>query len=260
VTAFRFTIVGQGRLGRGLAAAVQGAKGMEIRLTAGRRPVARMLRGADAILLAVPDPALDEVAEAVRPAAVDAVLLHASGARPARDGLGAMHPLASFADPTRPPSLEGCLFLIDGGPLAVAAATRIAKAAGGRPLVAPLHGPAYHAAAAMTANGAAALTAVGARVFEGLGIPKGEAARVLGALLRTVATNVEQVGFPQALSGPVLRGDVDTVRAHRRALAKVDREGRDAYDAIVPAIVALARRGDLSEAKARAILGLLLEG
>ena len=92
------------------------------------------------------------------------------------------------------------------------------RTVGDRPVRAQVHGPAYHAAAALGANGAAALAAVAVRVLEAQGMTRRDAERAMGALLRTVGENVETVGVPTALSGPVIRGDAGTVRRHREAL------------------------------------------
>lgn len=222
------------------------------------------------MLLAVPDPAVPGVAASlaahVRPGQA---FLHASGSLPpsaldvcaeAGAATGACHPLASFADPSRPPTLAGVTFVLAGAPEAVTAGRRIAFALGARVIARPVHGPAYHAAAALCANGAAALTAVAARVLSaGLSVEARSAERAMGALLRTVGENVERLGFPQALSGPVVRGDDGTVRGHRTALSDVDRDALDAYDAVAPAILDLARRAGLPPDRIAAIRAALDE-
>jgi predicted short-subunit dehydrogenase-like oxidoreductase (DUF2520 family) len=72
----------------------------------------------------------------------------------------------------------------------------------------------YHAAGGLVANGAAALAAAGARLLERAGAPAADAPKVLAPLLRSVADNVEQLGFPRSLTGPIRRGDAGAVRAH----------------------------------------------
>lgn len=256
MAALTVRIVGRGRVGRGLARALRRG-GVEVRLVRGRAP-GTAAPGVPTIL-AVPDPAIASVASAmiVEPGAI---VLHCSGRLSAEvlrscEGahLGAMHPLASFADPKRPPALTGTTFVIDGDEAAVAVALRLAKACGARALVGPLHGPAYHAAAALAANGAAALAAIAVRVFRALGVEQRDAQRAIGALLRTVGENVAAVGVPGALSGPVIRGDAATVRAHREALAAVDPEARRAYDAVAPAILDCAIGAGLHDEQAEAV-------
>lgn len=256
MTALSVRIVGRGRVGRGLGRALKQA-GIAAQVSAGRSSA--VARAAVPTILAVPDPALVTVAEAM-PIEPGAVLLHCSG-RLAPDALrgcegahvGAMHPLVSFADPKRPPNLEGTTFVIDGDRAAVAVALRVAKACGARALVAPLHGPAYHAAAALAANGAAALASIAVRVLGALGASERNAQRAIGALVRTVGENVERVGVPDALSGPVIRGDHATVHAHRRALASLDADARRAYDAVAPAILDCALAAGLDDEAADAV-------
>ncbi len=69
----------------------------------------------------------------------------------------------------------------------------------------------YHAAAGLVANGAAALAAVGAELLVVSGVPRADTAKMLGPLLRSVAENVESLGFPEALTGPVRRGDAGAI-------------------------------------------------
>lgn len=252
-------ILGRGRVGRGLASALV-QSGVEARLLSGRS-LPRV--GAGVWILAVPDPAVASTAARLAERIErGAIVLGCSGnlstdvlapCAAAGAHVGVMHPLASFADPKRPPTLRGTTFVIDGDRAACAAAKRIAKAVGARAVVAPVHGPAYHAAAALAANGAAALAAVAVRVMRSIGLSERDAQRAIGALLRTVGENVEHVGVPRALSGPVIRGDDAAVRAHRRALASRDPDARRAYDAVAPAILDCAVRAGLPEERAEAV-------
>jgi predicted short-subunit dehydrogenase-like oxidoreductase (DUF2520 family) len=100
---------------------------------------------------------------------------------------------------------------------------------------------AYHAAAGLVANGAAALAAVGAQLLVRAGVPREVAPKMLGPLLRSVADNVETLGFPEALTGPVRRGDAGGVEKH---LSTLDAKLPDAvplYLAAAKAQLPLAR-------------------
>ena len=116
-----------------------------------------------------------------------------------------------------------------------------------------MHGPTYHAAAALSANGAAALASVAVRGMTSIGLRPTAARRAIGALLRTVGENVERVGVPDALTGPVFRGDDATVHRHRVALQRADPLARAAYDAVAPAVLDCARRAGLPEERVRAV-------
>ncbi|NOY94686.1 MAG: DUF2520 domain-containing protein, partial [Deltaproteobacteria bacterium] len=105
---------------------------------------------------------------------------------------------------------------------------------------------------ALVANGAAALAALGVELLESLDVPPRDAARAMGALLRSVGENVERMGLPKALTGPVARGDVETVSAHRRALSRHPRV-LAAYDAVAPSILDVALAAGLPPDRARAL-------
>lgn len=252
-SSLRVVIVGSGRVARGL---VEGTRTAEARRVSSRVP--HDLE-ADLVVLAVSDGSIAEVARAFDPhVATHVPFVHCAGAL-GPDAFGAlsrprgvMHPLVSFARVDHPPSLEDTVFVIDGDAAACELAERFTRECGARPLRHALHGGAYHAAAALVANGAAGLATVGVTLLVRLGLTPDEAARALGALLRTVADNVVHVGVPDALTGPIRRGDADTVARHRAALAD-DADVLAAYDAIAPVVLETARRLGLPEERARAI-------
>ncbi len=246
----RVWVVGRGRVGRGLIAGLARThdRRLTVSLAGARRMPPRI--DADVIVLAVPDATIEGVARSALERVEGApVLLHCAGALGVeafgalprelpKVAFGAMHPLVSFADPKRPPPLDGMCFALAGAPRARRAGARIARACGATPIgrgPTGVHGPAYHAAAALVANGAAGLAFVGVSVLRELGLSKKASEKALGSLLRSVAHNVETIGVPAALTGPVMRGDQATVTRHRRALGR-GTNPRKAYDALVPVI------------------------
>ncbi len=219
-------------------------------------------------MLAVPDQAIESVARRVCADRTPAVLLHCAGAL-GKDAygtfqkrgvaFGAFHPLLSFADPRHPPDMRGACIGISGDRHARSMANALARALGARPITAhpgPVPGPAYHAAAALIANGTASLAHVGVDLLVGLGIGRRDAAHGVAALLESVASNVRTMGTPAALTGPIARGDADTVRRHRAVLPK---RALHVYDAVAPAILAAARARGLSPAAIRRIQRALRE-
>jgi predicted short-subunit dehydrogenase-like oxidoreductase (DUF2520 family) len=252
----RVLIVGRGRLGSSLARALR-AQGAEVTHWPGRGRWSTRTARVELALLAVADPFLEPAARRLA-AHLDArcPVLHASGARDASGlsalaprPLGVFHPLVSFAD-RRAPALAGAIVVIAGDRAAVRAARRLARILALEPLEAPLHGPRYHAAAALVANGAAALAMRAVRSLEGQGVRSRTAERAVAGLLRSVADNVARVGVPAALTGPIVRGDAATVAAHRRA---IDARMRTAYDALAPVILEVAREAGLPPSRARAV-------
>jgi predicted short-subunit dehydrogenase-like oxidoreductase (DUF2520 family) len=143
---------------------------------------------------------------------------------------------------------------LSGSRRAIATGRRIARACGARVVVAQTGDARYHAAAALAANGAAALAFVSVGVLEGLGFDKRAAERAIGALLQSVGENVESLGVPGALTGPIARGETEAVVHHRKALRRVSRDALSAYDAVVPIIVKCAQASGLSRAQASKIL------
>jgi predicted short-subunit dehydrogenase-like oxidoreductase (DUF2520 family) len=109
--------------------------------------------------------------------------------------------------------------------------------------IAGLDAVAYHAAAGLVANGAAALAAVGAELLVRAGVPRDIAPKMLGPLLRSVADNVEALGFPQALTGPVRRGDAAGLERHLAALQSKLPQALPLYIASAQAQLPLARYG-----------------
>ncbi|NCQ59696.1 MAG: DUF2520 domain-containing protein [Myxococcales bacterium] len=253
-------VLGRGKVGHGLSHALKAA-GVPTRLRSARHVRAVDLAGAWVAVLAVPDAAILETSARVAPQLrLHVPLLHCAGGQAATlaqavssgHPVGAMHPLVSFADAKHPPTLVGTSFVIAGDAPASAAAKRLAHAVGALSVVRALHGPAYHAAAALVANGATALAALGIELLEALDVPPRDAARAMGALLRSVGENVERLGLPRALTGPVARGDVKSVSAHRRALAAHSRV-LAAYDAVAPSILDVAVAAGLAPERARAL-------
>jgi predicted short-subunit dehydrogenase-like oxidoreductase (DUF2520 family) len=194
------------------------------------------LRRVGVVLLAVPDAAITPVAiELAAEAAVtaDHVVLHLSGLR-SRDaleplaasgaGLGSFHPLQTISDPeTAPERFAGAYAGIEGDDRALAAAGALAATLGMTAVPIPASAkPAYHAGATFAANYTTALAAVAERLAVSAGVAPDVARRLYLPLIRGAAANLE-AGPAAALTGPVRRGDVETVRAHLRALGPDDR-------------------------------------
>jgi predicted short-subunit dehydrogenase-like oxidoreductase (DUF2520 family) len=252
----RVVVIGRGKLGRALASELS-ARGVEVSLQAGTRMPPGQLgvahtRASRAIfVLAVPDGAIAGVAARIASQlGRGAVALHCAGARGpdelaacARQGVatGVLHPLVSFASPHVLPPLAGAAFVAQGAPAALRAARWLCKKLEAEYLPAPIIGPAYHAAAALLANGGAALAYSAQQILVELGVPARRANRALAGLLASVAFNVRALGVPRALTGPVSRGDVATVRAHTRALKRLSPELARQYRQMQPIIAACAR-------------------
>jgi predicted short-subunit dehydrogenase-like oxidoreductase (DUF2520 family) len=250
-------VLGAGKVGTSLARAWR-AKGVKVTLRPARKGLPRAI-DADVLVLAVRDRDLASLAEKlVGVVSRRAVVVHVAGALGAEPltplrgkcaGIAQMHPMISFASTRFAPSLHRGNVHVQGDPAAAARARRLARLLGMRPrTVSGLDTVAYHAAAGLVANGAAALAAVGTELLVKAGVPRDVAPDMLGPLLRSVADNVEALGFPEALTGPVRRGDAVGVEKHLKTLREKLPEAVGLYLAAAEAQVPLARAiGDATE-------------
>jgi predicted short-subunit dehydrogenase-like oxidoreductase (DUF2520 family) len=245
-------VLGAGKAGTALARALR-ARGAAAQLRPARKGLPRAI-DADVVILAVRDRDLAPLAQKMREAAVvpeRAVVLHVAGAlgaeplaalRGACAGVGQMHPMISFATRRWAPDIARGNVHVQGDPRAVARARSLARLLGMTPRTVPHLDPiAYHAAAGLVANGAAALAAVGAELLVRAGVAREIAPKMLGPLLRSVAENVERLGFPEALTGPVRRGDVSGLEKHLSTLRAKLPEAVGLYLAAARAQLPLAR-------------------
>ena len=235
-------MIGRGRVGRSLAAAAEAA-GIPARLAA-TADATRTAAGATAVLLCVPDGRIEAACEAVAASEpLPPLVGHVSGAgtlaalEPAFAAGAAtfsLHPLQTFPDGGT---------AVEGTPAAVAGsddgAAAFARALGERLGMRPFDVPeeqraAYHAAACMASNFLVALQEASSVLLSragGGGLDVQEARELLAPLVLRTAANWAERG-PDALTGPIARGDRGTVERHRAALAEHSPELLDAYDAL----------------------------
>jgi predicted short-subunit dehydrogenase-like oxidoreductase (DUF2520 family) len=107
--------------------------------------------------------------------------------------------------------------------------------------------PMYHAAAVLVSNHTVAVAAVAERLARSAGVPADVATRMYQPLLAGAVENLQRSRPAAALTGPIVRGDVDTVRRH---LAALPADLRGLYCAVGREALALARTGGLAPAAA----------
>jgi predicted short-subunit dehydrogenase-like oxidoreductase (DUF2520 family) len=167
---------------------------------------------------------------------------------------GTFHPLVPLARPELAPRLlRGAWVGIDGDVDAQRAASALADRVGAR----ALHIPAgekgrYHAAAVFASNFPTVLAAVAERLLASAGVPAAEAGPAVRHLLSSAAANLAGGDTALALTGPVVRGDVDTVRRHVEALAATP-EVLALYRALSAVALELARAAGADPAALAAI-------
>ena len=260
----RIAIVGAGNLGTALAVSLRRAGYVIESVIARRRGAAsrnaqKLAKQVGAIAsvglavdsrteviwLCVPD---GEIARAAQALAAKGkwkgkTALHSSGALTSDEldalrrrgaSVASVHPMMTFVKDSRP-SLAGVPFAIEGDAAAVRVARRIINdLAGNAYPIGKKDKAAYHAWGAFASPLFTALLATGEQVAAIAGVSHQEARRrIIPILLQTLA-NYAAFGAPGAFSGPIVRGDVDTVRRHLRALSEAP-HAREVYSALARA-------------------------
>lgn len=183
----------------------------------------------DIALLSVRDDAIAEVSQRIAPHVRDVgVVAHLSGFVPVLvlhhlqergTAVGGFHPLQSLPDPeTGAGALAGSFVGIDGDQLAIDMLTHLASTLGMEPFrLDDTARPAYHAAAAAAANFVVTSLAVSGDLFASAGIDP----RVSRPLVERAVANAFEKGPDASLTGPIARGDIETVIGHLTAAHEV---------------------------------------
>lgn len=232
----RVRIVGAGRAGGSFAAALRRC-GVVVDVLDRSADVGGAADGVDLVLLCTPDDQIAPVAEAVRPG--DAVIAHCSGSRTLavlapHTRRCSVHPLMSLPDAASGAErlLDDCRFAVAGDRLA----ERVVDVLGGVAFtVADADRDRYHATASIASNHLVALCSEVEQLADGLGIDPSAFWR----LMRTTLDNVAEHDARSQLTGPVARGDWDTVVGHLGALGD---EHRSPYLAMAAVAARLAGR------------------
>jgi predicted short-subunit dehydrogenase-like oxidoreductase (DUF2520 family) len=236
VLAARIAVVGRGRMGRALAAALA-RSGVDVDGPLGGGATADT---ADVVLLCVPDAQIEAAAALIAPGRL---VGHCSGATT----LEPLEPHEAFSlHPLMTVTGEGARF--DGAGCVIAGATEralgmaaaLARTLGMRAAVVPDEDrPLYHAAASMASNYVVALAGVAERLAEAAGVDRA----LLVPLVRAAVENWASDGAARALTGPIARADDGTVARQRSAVAARAPELLAVWDALAAEATTLARSG-----------------
>ena len=234
-----WAIVGRGRLGTALAAALADA-GLRVAGPLGRGADGA---GADAVLLCVPDGEIAAAAAHIRPGTL---VGHCSGAL-GLDVLGereafGLHPLMTVTAAGAEFAGAGCA-VAGSTPAALAAAHALARCLGMRAVeIADQDRAAYHAAASVASNFLVTLEAAA----EHLAATTGTGRDLLAPLVRATVENWAVQGATGAITGPIARGDEATVLRQRDAVAARAPDLLPVFDALADATRRLARPADVA--------------
>lgn len=285
-------IIGAGRIGSSVgfllaragfavtAVAAQSARSAEQAFTfigAGEpASVTAGVLGADIVFITTPDRAIRDVCgEIVRGGGLKqgSLVVHMSGAhslnllddaKAAGAYRAVIHPLQSV--PSREQgvrNLPGSSFRVEADPEALPLARELVAALGGTELAMSKWTPdsfsasLYHAGAVAVSNYFVALIDFGLRFYEILGADRQEALRAVLPLIKGTLANMEHLGVPAALTGPIVRGDAETVRGHLDAMRERAPELLELYTALAKHTIALARAQGLGDDAAKDLLKIV---
>jgi predicted short-subunit dehydrogenase-like oxidoreductase (DUF2520 family) len=260
----QIAIVGLGRLGTALSSALARA-GHRVReivshsqssSTAKAQKLARAVNArtantsapeldATVIWLCVPDREIASVARQLAGVTnwKGKIALHSSGAltsdlldvlRQRGAAVASVHPLMSFARGAIP-SLKNVPFGIEGDTVALRAARKLIRDLGGTSFVLnPSKKAAYHAWGAFASPLLIALLATAEQVARAAGLAANDARKKMLPIVLQTVSNYGQLGPAAAFSGPIVRGDTETVREHLRILQKLS-SAKEVYLALAQA-------------------------
>lgn len=284
----RVGFVGAGRLAQALApaldslvpdtvvVAVTARTPQAAQALAGRLRQAEAVAGAqevasrsEVVVIATPDDAIAAVAGAVQwqpgqmavhcSGAQTAALLQPAQAQGALTGV--FHPLQTFAGGADQDAgrFRGITFTIEA-PEPLAAVLRTwSEALGGRPAaLRPEDRVLYHAAAVLACNYLVTLAQLATDLWAAMGVDRAAALEALLPLMRGTLDNLERVGLPHGLTGPIARGDIGTIERHLAALEARAPHLLAAYRALGVQTVPLAEQlGRITAERAEGLRELL---
>lgn len=229
---------------------------------------------AELIFITTPDGMIAPVCNEIREKkgfSPGATVLHCSGALPSSIlnvgedsgvSIGSIHPLQSFAavDPEVNP-FAGIMAAIEGDAQAVRVARGVGETLGAVCFTIKTDAKTqYHASAVVASNYLVTLVSVALRLLAAAGIAPGEAFSILSPLIQGTLSNIEKVGIPEALTGPIARGDAETVARHVRAIERDNPELAVLYRQLGLATIALAREKGTLSGEGETALRKILEG
>ena len=185
---------------------------------------------AELVFITTPDDAIATVVSTVNWHSGQSVV-HCSGAdsvdtlEPARKqgaSVGAIHPLQTFASVEQAiNNISGSTFALEAQEPLLSTLKEIATTLDGTWIELTADDKVlYHAAAVIACNYLVTLVKLATDLWQTFDVPPERATQALLPLLRGTIANIERVGIPKCLTGPIARGDTGTIRKHIDAMKK----------------------------------------
>ncbi|MDE2859911.1 MAG: DUF2520 domain-containing protein [Chloroflexota bacterium] len=230
----------------------------------------RVAESCDIVFITTPDAAIESVAREVDwPAGVG--VAHCCGAESASildaarvqgAPTGSFHPMQTFTQATRGTDcFAGVTFAIDGSPPLLDVLAEMARALGGRPVeVRPEHRALYHLSGFLACGLMTAQVGRAADLWSVMGFTREQGLEALVPILRGTVDSLEAQGLPGALTGPISRGDLGTVRKHLEAIESYAPSLLPLYcESALGAITLAVEKGGIDGAAEAALRALLEE-
>jgi predicted short-subunit dehydrogenase-like oxidoreductase (DUF2520 family) len=198
---------------------------------------------ADIIWICHTDDALANTAKwlAHKPGWKNKIVFHSSGAltsdvlaplKRAGASTASLHPMMTFVAGPKP-KMSGVPFAVEGDSRAVVAARKVVKDLGGEIFkIQKKAKPLYHALGSFSSPLLVAALVTAERIGRAAGLTAIQTRKVMAPILRQTLKNYLENGAAAAFSGPIQRGDINTVRRHLEELKRVP-AASEVYRALV---------------------------
>jgi predicted short-subunit dehydrogenase-like oxidoreductase (DUF2520 family) len=223
---------------------------------------------ADLVFITTPDDIIAQVCSQVQWHEGQSVV-HCSGAHsvdilePAKKlgaAVGSFHPLQTFADVDQAiENLPGSTFALEAEEPLLSMLKELTSLLNGSWVeLKPEDKVLYHAAAVFACNYLVTLVKLALDLWLGFGVPAKKATRALLPLLTGTINNIDSIGLPDCLTGPVARGDSGTIERHLRALETRSPSLLTTYKELGLQTIPIAlAKGQINEQKAEEMKALL---
>ena len=228
----------------------------------------KLADAAELVFITTPDDVIAQVCSEVQWHKGQSVL-HCSGAHsvdilePAKKfgaAVGSFHPLQTFADVDQAiENLPGSTFALEAeGPLLSMLKELTSLLNGNWVELKPGDKVLYHAAAVFACNYLVTLVKLALDLWQDFGVSSKEATRALLPLLEGTINNIDNIGLPNCLTGPVARGDLGTIERHLSALEARSPSLLTTYKELGLQTIPIAlAKGKVNEQKAEEMKALL---
>ena len=230
----------------------------------------RVAESCDIVFITTPDGAIETVAREVD-WPLDVGVAHCCGAEPAaildaarEQGAvtGSFHPMQTFTQASLGTDVfAGVTFAVEGDPPLLDVLVGMARALGGRPVeVRPEHRALYHLSGFLACGLMTGQIGLAADLWRVMGFTREQGLDALVPILRGTIDSLDAQGLPGALTGPISRGDLGTVRKHLQAIESYAPSLLPLYcESALGAVKLAIEKGGIDAAKESELCALLEE-